>query len=281
MALPLLRTTWQGPECRAYILILRCMIIACCVILIHFQHYDHPDLGALRGHFQTGRLRPPHGFGVTDFRLATVLPFLLLYASFIAPARARPGRYEVIRLLLLLQQGSRGRPKAAAPTRRISGQAWLQGPVPDLCGGRLLWGFCAVYVFAFAVLFLFGAGLRRDFSPPFPPCAASNNLGSRSREVSAHYGNLSSSVEGVLSLPCCSGSGIFTLLVLFTPMAAAYGTHGSVCQLCCSKLTPLTLGVVRSIGRPVGFGGRGSGRIEALGACSAAFPATGAPRPQF
>ena len=83
-----------------------------------------------------------------------------------------------------------------------------------------MWGFCAVYVFAFAVLFLLLLGTGLDFVTAFSALTACiNNLGPGLGEVSAHYGNLSSSVKWVLSFAMLLGRlEVFTLLVLFTPM---------------------------------------------------------------
>ncbi|MFN3580199.1 MAG: TrkH family potassium uptake protein [Pseudomonas sp.] len=214
-----LKNYWQDPECRAYILILGALFVACCVILIHFQHYD--VLTSVRyAAFQTVSIATTTGFGVTDFSAwPTVLPFLLLYASFIgACAGSTGGGMKVIRVLLLYKQGSRETKKLLHPHGVFPVKLGYK-PVPDRVV-EAVWGFCAVYVFAFAVLFLLLLGTGLDFVTAFSALTACiNNLGPGLGDVSAHYGNLSSSVKWVLSFAMLLGRlEVFTLLVLFTPM---------------------------------------------------------------
>ena len=83
-----------------------------------------------------------------------------------------------------------------------------------------VWGFCAVYVFAFAMLFLILLGTGLDFVTAFSALTACiNNLGPGLGEVAVHYGNLESGVKWVLSFAMLLGRlEVFTLLVLLSPM---------------------------------------------------------------
>ncbi|WP_022960803.1 TrkH family potassium uptake protein [Halopseudomonas pelagia] len=214
-----LKNYWQDPECRAYILILAALFLVCCVILIHFQYYD--VWTSIRyAAFQTVSIATTTGFGVTDFAAwPTVLPFLLLYASFIgACAGSTGGGMKVIRVLLLYKQGSRETKKLLHPHGVFPVKLGNKA-VPDRVV-EAVWGFCAVYVFAFAVLFLILLGTGLDFVTAFSALAACiNNLGPGLGEVSAHYGDLSSTVKWILSFAMLLGRlEVFTLLVLFTPM---------------------------------------------------------------
>ncbi|MFT6464494.1 TrkH family potassium uptake protein [Halopseudomonas laoshanensis] len=213
------KSYWQDPECRAYILIIAALFIICAVILIHFQYYD--VWTSIRyAAFQTVSIATTTGFGVTDFSAwPTVLPFLLLYASFIgACAGSTGGGMKVIRVLLLYKQGSRETKKLLHPHGVFPVKLGNKA-VPDRVV-EAVWGFCAVYVFAFAVLFLVLLGTGLDFVTAFSALTACiNNLGPGLGEVSTHYGELSSTVKWILSFAMLLGRlEVFTLLVLFTPM---------------------------------------------------------------
>ena len=214
-----LKNYWQDPECRAYILILASLFIVCCVILIHFQYHD--VWTSIRyAAFQTVSIATTTGFGVTDFSSwPTVLPFLLLYASFIgACAGSTGGGMKVIRVLLLYKQGSRETKKLLHP-HGVFPVKLGNKPVPDRVV-EAVWGFCAVYVFAFAVLFLLLLGTGLDFVTAFSALTACiNNLGPGLGDVATHYGELSAGVKWVLSFAMLLGRlEVFTLLVLLTPM---------------------------------------------------------------
>lgn len=213
------KSYWQDPECRAYILIIAALFIICAVILIHFQYYD--VWTSIRyAAFQTVSIATTTGFGVTQFSAwPTVLPFLLLYASFIgACAGSTGGGMKVIRVLLLYKQGSRETKKLLHPHGVFPVKLGNKA-VPDRVV-EAVWGFCAVYVFAFAVLFLILLGTGLDFVTAFSALTACiNNLGPGLGEVSAHYGDLSATVKWILSFAMLLGRlEVFTLLVLFTPM---------------------------------------------------------------
>ena len=214
-----LKNYWHDVECRTYVLILLALFLTCCVFLIHFQYFD--VWTSIRySAFQTVSIATTAGFGVTDFSAwPTVLPFLLLYASFIgACAGSTGGGMKVIRVILLYKQG----------TREIKRLLHTHGVFPVKLGGKpvpdrvveAVWGFCAVYVFTFAVLFLILLGTGLDFVTAFSALAACiNNLGPGLGEVSAHYGGLSATVKWILSFAMLLGRlEVFTLLVLLTPM---------------------------------------------------------------
>ena len=156
---------------------------------------------------------------VSGLWLIAVLPFLLLYASFIgACAGSTGGGMKVIRVLLLYKQGTRETKKLIHP-HGVFPVKLGNKPVPDRVV-EAVWGFCAVYVFAFAVLFLILLSTGLDFVTAFSALAACmNNLGPGLGEVATHYGELSATVKWILSFAMLLGRlEVFTLLVLFTPM---------------------------------------------------------------
>jgi trk system potassium uptake protein len=214
-----LKSYWQDPECKTFVLILFGLFLVTSAMLIHFQYYD--VWTSIRfAAFQTVSIATTAGFGVTDFSAwPTVLPFLLLYASFIgACAGSTGGGMKVIRVILLYKQGTR-ETKRLLHTHGVFPVKLGGKPVPDRVV-EAVWGFCAVYVFAFAVLFLILLGTGLDFVTAFSALAACiNNLGPGLGEVSAHYGELTATVKWILSFAMLLGRlEVFTLVVLFTPM---------------------------------------------------------------
>ncbi|AQZ94082.1 TrkH family potassium uptake protein [Halopseudomonas phragmitis] len=209
----------RDPECRAYLLILAAVFVVCAAVLIHYQYHD--AWTSIRySAFQTVSIATTTGFGVTDFSAwPTLLPFMLLYASFIgASAGSTGGGMKVIRVVLLYKQGSREIKRLLHPNGVFPVKLGSR-PVPDRVV-EAVWGFCAVYVFTFAVLFLILLGTGLDFVTAFSALAACiNNLGPGLGEVAAHYGELQDGVKWVLSFAMLLGRlEVFTLLVLLTPM---------------------------------------------------------------
>ncbi|MEH6388053.1 MULTISPECIES: TrkH family potassium uptake protein [Pseudomonas] len=214
-----LKSYWHDPECRSYLLILVALFVVCCAMLIHVEYYD--TWTSIRyGAFQTISIATTAGFSVTDFSVwPTVLPFLLLYASFIgACAGSTGGGMKVIRVILLYKQGTRETKRLLHP-HGVFPVKLGNKPVPDRVV-EAVWGFCAVYVFAFAVMFLILLGTGLDFVTAFSALAACiNNLGPGLGDVSAHYGDLSATVKWILSFAMLLGRlEVFTLIILLTPM---------------------------------------------------------------
>lgn len=210
---------WQDPECRSYLLILLGLIVVTATVLIAYQYYS--PLSAIRfAAFQAVSIATTTGFTVTDFSAwPSVLPFLLLYASFAgACAGSTGGGMKIIRVVLVFKQG----------VREIKRLLHTNGVFPVKLGQRAVgdrvveavWGFCSVYVFTFAVLFLLLLGTGLDFVTAFSALAACmNNLGPGLGDVTAHYGELSATVKWLLSFAMLLGRlEVFTLLVLLTPM---------------------------------------------------------------
>ena len=214
-----IRSYWQDPECRSYLLILLGLVIICAALLIGYQYYD-PASAIRYAAFQTVSIATTSGFTVTDFSAwPSVLPFLLLYASFAgACAGSTGGGMKIIRVVLVFKQGVR-EIKRLLHTNGVFPVKLGQRPVGDRVV-EAVWGFCSVYVFTFAVLFLLLLGTGLDFVTAFSALAACmNNLGPGLGEVTAHYGELTATVKWLLSFAMLLGRlEVFTLLVLLTPM---------------------------------------------------------------
>ena len=214
-----IQSYWQDPECRTYLMILLGLFIISASLLIFYQYYDVASSIRFAA-FQTVSIATTTGFTVTDFAAwPSVLPFMLLYASFAgACAGSTGGGMKVIRVLLVFKQG----------VREIKRLLHTNGVFPVKLGNRpvgdrvveAVWGFCSVYVFTFALLFLLLLGTELDFVTAFSALTACmNNLGPGLGDVAAHYGELSATVKWILSFAMLLGRlEVFTLLVLLTPM---------------------------------------------------------------
>lgn len=213
------RSYWQDPECRTYLLILLGLFVISAALLSYSQYYDVAS--SLRfAAFQTVSIATTTGFTVTDFASwPSVLPFMLLYASFVgACAGSTGGGMKVIRVVLVFKQG----------VREIKRLLHTNGVFPVKLGSKpvgdrvveAVWGFCSVYVFTFALLFLLLLGTGLDFVTAFSALTACmNNLGPGLGDVAAHYGDMTATVKWILSFAMLLGRlEVFTLLVLLTPM---------------------------------------------------------------
>lgn len=214
-----LKNYWQDPECRTYLLILLTLFVISALLLIYYQYYDIPS--SIRyAAFQTVSIATTTGFAVTDFSAwPSVLPFMLLYASFAgASAGSTGGGMKVIRVMLVYRQGIREIKRLLHPNGIFPVKLGNQ-PVGDRVV-EAVWGFCSVYVFTFALLFLLLLGTGLDFVTAFSALTACmNNLGPGLGDVSAHYGNMTATVKWILSFAMLLGRlEVFTLLVLLTPM---------------------------------------------------------------
>ncbi len=171
------------------------------------------------GIFQTVSIGTTTGFTTTAFYAwPGFLPVLLLLVSFMGGcAGSTGGGMKVIRIILLFKQGSR------EVTRLIHPSA----EVPIKIGDKVLpervieavWGFFSLYIACFVVFMLIILATGEDQVTAFSAVAACmNNLGPGLGEVGAHFGDLSDTAKGVLSLAMLMGRlEIFTLLILFSP----------------------------------------------------------------
>src|SRR5690606_6564864 len=102
------RSYWQDPECRSYLLILLGLVVVCTLLLIGYRYYD-PAAALRYAAFQAVSIATTTGFTIPDFSAwPSVLPFLLLYASFAgACAGSTGGGMKIIRVVLVFKQGVR------------------------------------------------------------------------------------------------------------------------------------------------------------------------------
>ena len=207
------------PEARAYAAIL---IIATLITSSYlYLHHIYPDWhDALRyGAFQTVSIATTTGFATADFaHWPAFVPVFLIMLSFIgASAGSTGGGMKVIRVLLIVKQGTREVQQLLHPnallTVRLNGKA-----VPPKVINAV-WGFFSLYIMVLVSLTLILMALGLDQVTAFSTVAAMlNNLGPGLGEVAANFQSLSDPVKWILTFTMLLGRlEIFTLLVLFTP----------------------------------------------------------------
>lgn len=209
----------RDPECLLYLrmIVLGCVVVSLLLYLLGvFGAYD----SVLHGVFQLVSILTTTGFATTDFSAwPNVLPFLLLYCAFMGGcAGSTGGGIKVIRILLLIKQGVREIHRLIHPNAIIPikvGRTSVSDRVVDA-----VWGFFAVYVFAYFVMFLLLKATGLDVVTAFFAVGACiNNLGPGLGEVAAHYGDINNPAKWVLCFAMLLGRlEVFTLLVLFSPM---------------------------------------------------------------
>jgi trk system potassium uptake protein TrkH len=172
-----------------------------------------------RGLFQAVSIGTTTGFTTADYSLwPGFISILLLFSSFIGGcAGSTGGGIKVVRFLLLIRQGVREIYRLIHPNAEI----------PIRIGGKTVpwrvveavWGFFALYVASFGVMYLALASTGLDLITSFSAVAACmNNLGPGLADVGANYANLHDAAKWILCFAMLLGRlEVFTLLVLLTP----------------------------------------------------------------
>lgn len=207
------------PECRFYatwIVIGSVITIGYLIFTNTYTPYD----SIIHGGFEFVSIMTTTGFGTADFSSwPTFLPFMLFLFAFMGGcAGSTGGGMKVIRVLLICKQGIREihrliHPNAVIPIK--VGKKSVSDRVVEA-----VWGFFAVYVISFMVMFLLLLASGLDFTTSFSAVgAAINNLGPGLGDVAAHYGDINNFAKWVLCFAMLLGRlEVFTLLVLLTPM---------------------------------------------------------------
>ena len=174
----------------------------------------------LYGIFELVSILTTTGFGVADFSVwPTFLPYLIFLFAFMGGcAGSTGGGIKMVRVLLIIRQGVREIHRLIHPNAVIPIKIGKK-TVPDRVV-EAVWGFFAVYVIAYMVMFLLLMGTGLDFETSFTAVGAClNNLGPGLGAVTAHYGDINSAAKWILCFAMLLGRlEVFTLLVLFTPM---------------------------------------------------------------
>ncbi|KJJ98607.1 potassium transporter [Pseudomonas sp. 21] len=209
----------KDPECRAYLGILLVLFLITAATLILKHHYDSPLQAIRYAAFMVISVATTTGFGLADFSTwPTLLPYLLLYSTFIgACAGSTGGGMKVMRMLLVYRQGMREFLRLLHPNGVFLvklGRRTVSDRVVES-----VWAFFSIYLLTFVTLMLVLLALGVDQLTAFSTLASClNNLGPALGEAAVHYGHLPGSAKLVLSLAMVLGRlEVFSLLILLTP----------------------------------------------------------------
>ncbi|MCE4067867.1 MULTISPECIES: TrkH family potassium uptake protein [Pseudomonas] len=209
----------KDPECRAYLGILLVLFLITAATLILKHHYDSPLQAIRYAAFMVISVATTTGFGLADFSTwPTLLPYLLIYSTFIgACAGSTGGGMKVMRMLLVYRQGMREFLRLLHPNGVFLvklGRRTVSDRVVES-----VWAFFSIYLLTFVTLMLVLLALGVDQLTAFSTLASClNNLGPALGEAAVHYGHLPGSAKLVLSLAMVLGRlEVFSLLILLTP----------------------------------------------------------------
>ena len=215
-----IRHYFADSELRAYLWILFVISIVVSVYL-YYMHAtdDSPWLAIRQGVFQAVSIGTTTGFTTTDYSLwSGFLPILLLMASYIGGcAGSTGGGMKVIRVMLLFKQGYREVLRLIHPNALFAIKVNNKVLSSKVIGA--VWGFFALYIFSFIIMYLFLMATGLDIVTSFSAVTAClNNLGPGLGDVAANFGDINAPSKWVLSIAMLLGRlEIFTLLVILTP----------------------------------------------------------------
>jgi len=214
-----LRVYWQDSEFLFYLATLAVVTLVVTVVLYRTDTYIFWDDAFVGGIFQVVSIGTTAGFTTAEFYAwPGFLEILLLFTSFVGGcAGSTGGGIKVIRFLLLIKQGTREINRLIHPSAQIPVRIGAKIISPRVV--EAVWGFFALYVGSFTLMYLALALTGLDLMTSFSAVAACiNNLGPGLGTVGAHYGNLNEPAKWILCFAMLLGRlEIFTLLVLVTP----------------------------------------------------------------
>jgi trk system potassium uptake protein TrkH len=209
----------RDSEFRFYVLLLSSVIVITVLGLYLTETYDRWQDALVNGLFQAVSIGTTAGFTTAEFyNWPGFIAILLLFSSFVGGcAGSTGGGIKVIRVLLLVKQGMREITRLIHPNAKIPvrlGDKTVSSRVVEA-----VWGFFALYVASFTVMYLALATTGLDLMTAFSAVAACiNNLGPGLSDVGAHYADMHDPGKWILCFAMLLGRlEIFTLLVLLTP----------------------------------------------------------------
>src|SRR5690554_688536 len=210
---------WRDPEYRFFLTI----IVGLMAVMALGLAFTNTETGwrAIRiGAFEATSVMTTAGFAATGFsHWPFFLPFLLFLSSFIGgSAASTAGGMKAIRILLLWKQGVREIKRLIHPNGIFPVKVGRK-EVPERVLAAV-WGFFAVYMFAFTVLLTLLLATGLDFLTAWAVLgSAMNNLGPALGEAAANYSSVNAPAKWVLCFAMLLGRlEIFTLIVIFSPM---------------------------------------------------------------
>jgi len=210
---------WHDSELRFFVFLMSGVILVTITGLFLTNTYDNWGEAITKGLFQAVSIGTTAGFTTAEYyNWPGFLAILLLFSSFVGGcAGSTGGGIKVIRFLLLIKQGLREITRLVHPSAQIPvriGDKVVTSRVVDA-----VWGFFALYVASFTVMYLALAATGLDLLTAFSAVAASiNNLGPGLAGAGAHYADLPDIAKWILGFAMLLGRlEIFTLLVLLSP----------------------------------------------------------------
>ena len=210
---------WHDSEFKFYTALMGAVTFLVILGLYTSGIYDDPKDAIVQGLFQAVSIGTTAGFTTAEFyNWPGFLTILLLFASFVGGcAGSTGGGIKVIRVLLLVKQGAREINRLVHPSAQIPVRVGSKSISPRVV--EAVWGFFALYVASFTVMYLALASTGIELMTAFSAVAASiNNLGPGLAGVGAHYADLHDPAKWILCFAMLLGRlEIFTLLVLLSP----------------------------------------------------------------
>ena len=209
----------RDAEFRTYITVLVVVSLITIAYLQATETYDSVAASVIEGLFQVVSIGTTTGYTTAEYHnWPGFLPVLLLYVSFIGGCSGSTGGgMKVIRILLLVKQGSRELKRLIHPNAQIAVKIGHKALPENVI--EAVWGFFAAYfaISALGILVLMSTGLDQETA--FSAIAAClNNLGPGLGDVSRNFASISDGAKWLLCLTMLLGRlEILTLLVLFTP----------------------------------------------------------------
>jgi trk system potassium uptake protein TrkH len=206
-------------EFRFYLQVL--LFVALVVTVTLYTTGTYPDWGEAftKGLFQAVSIGTTAGFTTADYSLwPGFIAIVLLFTSFIGGcAGSTGGGIKVIRFLLLIKQGLREITRLVHPSAQIPIRVGAKTITPRVV--EAVWGFFALYVASFTLMYLALALTGLDLMTAFSAVAASiNNLGPGLAAVGTSYTGINDPAKWILCFAMLLGRlEIFTLLVLLSP----------------------------------------------------------------
>ncbi len=213
------RGYWRDAEFRFYTLILLVTTLLVTLVLLSRGIYESPLEAFSKALFHTVSIGTTAGFATVEhYAWPGFIGILLLFVSFVGGcAGSTGGGIKVIRFLLLIKQGLREITRLMHPSAKIPvriGDKVISPRVIDA-----VWGFFALYIASFVVMYLALALTGLDLMTAFSAVAASmNNLGPGLANVGANYAGINDVAKWILCFAMLLGRlEVYTLLVLLMP----------------------------------------------------------------
>jgi len=214
-----LETYWKDSEFRAYILIMICSALLAFGILFLYHIYKDPMNAAMQSIFTAVSMTTNTGFTTATFQeWPSLLPIVFMMIGMIGGcAASTSGGIKIVRILLLLKQGSREIKRLIHPNAIITMKLGDRVLPDELL--QAVWSYIAVFIMLFMVLTLILLACGLDLkSAQGAVIACLSNLGVAVGEHLQSFSNLNLPSKWSLIFAMIAGRlEIFSLLVLFSP----------------------------------------------------------------